>query len=147
DRTALVSIMSANNEIGTIQPVAEIGNICRRHGAIFHTDAAQAAGKFSFDVRAIGADLVSLSGHKIYAPIGTGALFVSDESPVRPLPLFYGGGQERGLRSGTLAAHLAIAMGTAATLALSEMETDAARCSALRELFLRKVRDRVPNVR
>jgi cysteine desulfurase len=147
DRTALVSIMSANNEIGTIQPVAEIGNICRRHGAIFHTDAAQAAGKISFDVRAIGADLVSLSGHKIYAPIGTGALFVSDESPVRPLPLFYGGGQERGLRSGTLAAHLAIAMGTAATLALSEMETDAARCSALRELFLRKVHDRVPNVR
>jgi cysteine desulfurase len=147
DGTALVSIMSANNEIGTIQPIVEIGNICRKHAAIFHTDAAQAAGKIPFDVRAIGADLVSLSGHKIYAPIGAGALFVSDESPVRPLPLFYGGGQERGLRSGTLAAHLAIAMGTAADLALSEMESDAKRCAALRELFLNRVRDRMPKVR
>ena len=95
--------MTANNEIGVLQPIAEIAMICRSHGIVFHSDAAQAAGKIALDVKASGVDLMSLSGHKIYAPIGVGALYVSEESPVVPEPLFWGGGQERGLRSGTIA--------------------------------------------
>jgi cysteine desulfurase len=147
ERTALVSVMAANNEIGSIQPLEKIGRICRDRGAIFHTDAAQAAGKIAFDVRSVGADLVSMSGHKIYAPIGIGALFVSADCPIRPLPLFYGGGQEGGLRSGTLPAHLVVAFGRAADLAKTELDRDADHASRLRSAFLDVVRSRLPDVR
>ena len=112
---------------------------------ILHTDAAQAAGKIPFDAAALGVDLVSLSGHKLYAPIGIGALFVSDDSPLRPEPLFRGGGQERGLRSGTVAAHLAIAMGAAAEIAKSELAVDAEHVASLRSLFLGIVTTRLPS--
>lgn len=145
DRTALVSIMAANNEIGVLQPISQIADICRSRDVIFHTDAAQAAGKIPFDTGAMGIDLVSLSGHKLYAPIGIGALFVSDDSPVRPEPLFKGGGQERGLRSGTVAAHLAVAMGTAAEIAKKELAIDAERAASLRHLFLEIVATRIPS--
>ncbi len=147
ERTALVSVMSANNEIGSVQPLERIGRMCRERGAVFHTDAAQAAGKIAFDVRCVGADLVSLSGHKIYAPIGIGALFVSAECPIRPLPLFHGGGQESRLRPGTLPAHLAVAMGEAAELARKELDRDRDQASMLRSAFLNAVRTRCPEIR
>ncbi len=89
--------MTANNEIGVLQPIEDIAALCRSRAIVFHTDAAQAAGKVGVDVGASGVDLMSLSGHKIYAPIGVGALYVSEESPVVPEPLFWGGGQEHGL--------------------------------------------------
>jgi cysteine desulfurase len=145
DRTALVSIMAANNEIGVLQPISQIADICRSHDVIFHTDAAQAAGKIPFDAGAMGIDLVSLSGHKLYAPIGIGALFVSEDSPVKPEPLFKGGGQERGLRSGTVAAHLAVAMGAAAEIAKKELAADAERAATVRHLFLDIVATRIPS--
>jgi cysteine desulfurase len=145
DGTALVSIMAANNEIGVLQPISQIADICRSRDVVFHTDAAQAAGKIPFDPAAMGIDLVSLSGHKLYAPIGIGALFVSEDSPVRPEPLFKGGGQERGLRSGTVAAHLAVAMGAAAEIAKKELSRDAASAASLRQLFLDIVATRIPS--
>lgn len=145
DRTALVSIMAANNEIGILQPISEIAEICRSRSVILHTDAAQAAGKIPIDAAAMGVDLVSLSGHKLYAPIGIGALFVSDDSPLRPEPLFRGGGQERGLRSGTVPAHLAIAMGAAAEIAKKELALDAERTASLRRLFREIVATRIPD--
>jgi cysteine desulfurase len=146
DRTALVSIMSANNEIGVLQPIWDIAAVCRSRNIVFHTDAAQAAGKIGFDVRVSGVDLVSLSGHKLYAPIGIGALFVSEDSPVKPEPLFRGGGQERGLRSGTVPGHLAVAMGVAAELAKAELAGEAVRASSMRDLFLDVLTARVPSL-
>jgi len=147
DETALVSIMAANNEIGVLQPIADIATLCRSRGVVFHTDAAQAAGKIRLDVKAIGMDLMSLSGHKLYAPIGIGALYVSEESPVFPEPLFCGGGQERGLRSGTLAPHLCAAFGAASAIAMRELEVDAQRATRLRERFLGLLRVSYPQVR
>lgn len=147
DRTALVSIMTGNNEIGCIQPVERVGRICRDRGVVFHTDAAQAAGKIPFEVRSICADLVSLSGHKFYAPIGIGALYVSADCPTRPQPLFHGGRQEYGLRSGTLPAHLAVAMGMAADLAMEEFDRDADHSLRLRDAFVEAVRRRRPDIR
>src|SRR6202022_1427600 len=98
DRTLLVSVMAAHNEIGVIQPLAEIGALCRTRGVLFHTDAAQAFGKISLDVEAMRIDLMSISGHKIYGPKGIGALYIRRRPRVRLQPLFDGGGQERGLR-------------------------------------------------
>src|SRR5690606_14504481 len=102
DQTMLVSIMGVNNEIGVIQPLKEIGSICRKHGVFFHSDIAQAFGKIPINVNELNIDLASISGHKIYAPKGIGALYVRRKPRVRLSPLFNGGGQERGLRSGTL---------------------------------------------
>ena len=102
DRTVLVSIMAVHNEIGVIQPLAEIGRICRENKIFFHTDAAQGAGKIPLDVNEMNIDLMSISGHKIYGPMGIGALFVRRKPRVRLRPLINGGGQERGMRSGTL---------------------------------------------
>jgi cysteine desulfurase len=147
DRTALVSVMAANNEIGVLQPIREIAEICRAQGVPFHTDAAQAAGKIALDVASLGVDLMSLSAHKFYAPIGVGALFIAEDSPFRPEGLFKGGGQERGIRSGTIAAHLAVAMGMAAAISKESLQADAEHASKLRQRFLEIVRSRIPFVR
>jgi cysteine desulfurase len=147
DETALVSIMAANNEIGVLQPIEEIAAICRSREVVFHTDAAQAAGKIALDVKALSIDLMSLSGHKLYAPIGVGALYVSEESPIKPEPLFLGGGQERGLRPGTVAPHLCVAIGEASAIARREFGVDARATAVLRQCFLEIIRTAVPDVR
>lgn len=120
--TALVSIMTVNNEIGVVQPVAEIGALCRSKKIFFHTDAAQAVGKIRMDVNKMNIDLMSISGHKIYGPKGIGACYVRRRPRVRLDPIISGGGQERGLRSGTLAPPLAIGMGEAARICMEEMD-------------------------
>lgn len=119
--TALVSIMTVNNEIGVIQPIAEIGKICRSNKVFFHTDAAQAVGKIPLDVNAMNIDLMSISSHKIYGPKGIGACYVRRRPRVRIDPIISGGGQERGLRSGTLAPPLAVGFGEACRIAKEEM--------------------------
>lgn len=120
--TALVSIMAVNNEIGVVQPIEEIGKLCRKKKVFFHTDGAQAAGKIPVDVNAMNVDLMSLTGHKIYGPMGIGACYVRRRPRVRLDPLISGGGQERGLRSGTLPPPLVVGFGEAARLAKEEME-------------------------
>lgn len=119
--TSIVSIMTVNNEIGVIQPMEEIGKICRKHKVFFHTDAAQAVGKIPVDVNKWNIDLMSISGHKIYGPKGIGACYVRRRPRVRIEPLISGGGQERGLRSGTLAPHLVVGFGEACRIALEEL--------------------------
>ncbi|KAK9468721.1 pyridoxal phosphate-dependent transferase [Lipomyces arxii] len=129
--TSLVSIMMVNNEIGVIQPIDEIGKICRKHKVFFHTDAAQAVGKIPIDVNKSNIDLMSISGHKIYGPKGIGACYVRRRPRVRLDPIITGGGQERGLRSGTLAAPLIAGFGEACRIAKAEMEYDSAHISHL----------------
>jgi len=146
DRTLLVSIMAAHNEIGVIQPLAEIGALCRSRGVLFHTDAAQAAGKIPLDVEAMRIDLMSISGHKIYGPKGIGALYVRRRPRVRLLPLIDGGAQERGLRSGTLPTPLCIGLGRAAELARLEMEEEAERVGQLRDRLHANLRRRIPDL-
>jgi cysteine desulfurase len=119
--TCLVSIMTVNNEIGVVQPVEEIGKLCRSKKVFFHTDAAQAVGKIPLDVNTMNIDLMSISGHKIYGPKGIGACYVRRRPRVRIDPMISGGGQERGLRSGTLAASLSIGFGEAARICKEEM--------------------------
>lgn len=132
DKTILVSIMTANNEVGTLQPVAEIGRICKERGVLFHTDAAQAAGKIPVDVEAMQADLVSLSAHKMYGPKGVGALYVRRRNPhVRLTPIIDGGGHERGMRSGTLPVPSIVGFGAACALCSTEMDRDAAHVRQL----------------
>lgn len=120
--TSIVSVMFVNNEIGVIQPIEEIGKLCRRHKVFFHTDAAQAYGKIPIDVNKLNIDLMSISGHKIYGPKGIGACYVRRRPRVRLDPIINGGGQERGLRSGTLAPALVAGFGEACRLMKSEME-------------------------
>ncbi|KKZ64500.1 cysteine desulfurase, mitochondrial [[Emmonsia] crescens] len=134
--TALVSIMTVNNEIGVIQPVKEIGALCRSKKVFFHTDAAQAVGKIPVDVNEWNVDLLSISGHKIYGPKGIGACYVRRRPRVRLDPIITGGGQERGLRSGTLAPHLVVGIGEACRIAKEEMEYDAKRIEALSKRLL-----------
>lgn len=124
--TALVSIMTVNNEIGVIQPMEEIGKLCRSNKTFFHTDAAQAVGKLPVDVNAWNVDLMSISAHKIYGPKGMGACFVRRRPRVRIDPIISGGGQERGLRSGTLAPPLVVGFGEACRIAKEEMEVSPA---------------------
>lgn len=131
DQTIMVSIMAVNNEIGVIQPLAAIGALCRSRGIFFHCDAAQAFGKIPMDVDALNIDLMSISGHKIYGPKGIGALYVRRRPRVRLKPLFYGGGQERGMRSGTLPTPLCVGLGEAARIAQQDMEKDAAHVGYL----------------
>ena len=137
--TLLVSVMAVNNEIGVIQPLAEIGKICREFGALFHTDAAQAFGKIPLDVEAMNIDLMSISGHKIYGPKGIGALYVRRRPRVRLEPIFSGGGQERGFRSGTLATPLVVGLGEAAVIAKAEMGKDAQRAREIFNKFMKEV--------
>ena len=146
DRTALVSVMAANNEIGVIQPLAEIGALCRRKGDFFHTDCAQAVGKMPLDVNAMNIDLMSISGHKIYGPKGIGALYVRRRPRVRLVPLINGGGQERGMRSGTLPTPLCIGIGEACAIAKAEMEAEAERLRSLRDRLLAGIQAKLPEV-
>jgi len=124
ERTAIVSVMAVNNEIGVIQPMMEVGQICREKGAFFHTDAAQAAGKIELDVNAMNIDLMSISGHKMYGPKGIGALYVRRKPRVRLQAMINGGNQERGMRSGTLSPALCVGFGAACTLCEAEMGKD-----------------------
>jgi cysteine desulfurase len=120
--TSIVSIMTVNNEIGVIQPIAEIGEICRKNKVFFHTDAAQAVGKIPLDVNAMNIDLMSISGHKLYGPKGIGAIYVRRRPRVRLEAVQSGGGQERGIRSGTVPTPLVVGLGAACKIAYEEME-------------------------
>jgi cysteine desulfurase len=131
--TQLVSLMHVNNETGVIQEVGAVGAMCRERGIVFHVDAAQSAGKVPIDVEALRVDLLSLTAHKVYGPKGVGALYVRRNPPVGLRPLMHGGGQEFGLRSGTLATHQIVGMGIAFELARAERESDAARIGRLRD--------------
>ncbi len=146
EETAVVSIMAVNNEIGVIQPLAEIAAICRDRGAYFHCDAAQAVGKIPLDVAALGIDLLSVSGHKFYGPKGIGALYVRRRPRVRLQPMIDGGGQERGLRSGTLPTPLCVGLGTAAAIAAEVMVEEAGRISALKTRLLEGIKGRLSGV-
>lgn len=147
DKTALVSVMAAHNEIGVIQPLAEIGALCRARGVLFHTDAAQAVGKLDMDVEAMSIDLMSISGHKFYGPKGIGALYIRRRPRARITPLIDGGGQERGMRSGTLPTPLCVGIGAAAALAQAEMAEEARRLLALRQRFLAGIKQVLPQTR
>lgn len=137
-QTILVSIMAANNEIGTIQPLAQIGKICKAAGVLFHSDAVQAIGKISFDVQAMGLDLVSMTAHKIYGPKGVGALYVRRKGPrVRLAPIVFGGGHERGMRSGTLNVPGIVGFGKACEVIQNKLVQEIE--------FLKKMRDRLWN--
>lgn len=148
DQTALVSIMAANNEVGALNPIAEIGALCRSRGVFFHVDATQAIGKIPLDVQACSIDLLSLSGHKIYGPKGIGALYVRRDEPApRLIPPFSGGGQERGLRPGTVAVPLAVGLGLAVELAVRERPEESRRVFELRERLHAGLVRRIPGVR
>lgn len=144
--TGLVSVMAVNNEIGVIQPMEEIGRICKEFGVPFHTDAAQALGKIPIDVDKWNVSLMSLSGHKIYAPKGIGALYMRRRPRIRVEPQMNGGGQERGIRSGTVPTPLVVGMGAACELAMKEMEYDHRRISALQERLLNGIRGKIDGV-
>ncbi len=146
DKTVVVSVMAVNNEIGVIQPLAEIGKICREKGAFFHTDAAQAAGKIPLDVEAMNIDLMSISGHKIYGPKGIGALYVRRKPRVRLVPLIVGGGQERGFRSGTLPTPLCVGLGEACEIAAKEMDAEAKRLTKLRDRMLKGLQSKLTDL-
>lgn len=146
EKTSVVSIMAVNNEIGVVQPLKEIGEICRAKGAFFHTDAAQAVGKIEIDVNEMNIDLLSISGHKIYGPKGIGALYVRRRPRVRLVAQINGGGQERGMRSGTLAPALCVGLGEACAIARKEMASEAERLRGLRDRFLTAIRARLPEV-
>jgi len=131
--TVLVSVMLVNNEIGVLQDITTIGQLCRENGTIFHVDAAQASGKVPMDMSELPVDLLSLSAHKMYGPKGIGALYVRRTPRVRLLAQMHGGGHERGMRSGTLPTHQIVGMGVAAELALNELELEPARIENLRQ--------------
>lgn len=131
--TQLVSLMHVNNEIGVIQDIAAVGRLCRTRGIAFHVDAAQSAGKVPLDVEAMNVDLLSLTAHKLYGPKGIGALYVRRKPPLGLRPLIYGGGQELGLRSGTLATHQIVGMGAAFEIAARDREAEVERIGALRD--------------
>uniref|UniRef100_A0A8B9FQV8 cysteine desulfurase n=1 Tax=Amazona collaria TaxID=241587 RepID=A0A8B9FQV8_9PSIT len=144
--TSLVSVMTVNNEIGVKQPVQDIGEICRERKVFFHTDAAQAIGKIPMDVNSMKIDLMSISGHKIYGPKGVGAIYVRRRPRVRLEPLQSGGGQERGLRSGTVPTPLAVGLGAACEVSQQEMEYDHKRISQLAERLVTKIMNEIPDV-
>lgn len=146
DKTSVVSVMGVNNEIGVIQPLAEIGKICRERGVFFHTDCAQAFGKIPLNVDDMNIDLMSISGHKIYAPKGIGALYVRRRPRVRLEALFSGGGQERGFRSGTLATPLVVGLGEAAAIAKAEMGKDLEKNRRYFDRFMKEIGDGIPDV-
>jgi len=145
--TVLVSVMAANNEVGAIQPLAEIGAVARAHRVLFHTDAAQAAGKIPLDVGALGVDLLSFTGHKMYGPKGVGALFIKKRSPRLQLTaLFDGGGHERGMRSGTLNVPGIVGFGRAAEVNAEELPDESVRLARLRDRLYEQLKAAVPGM-
>mgnify|MGYP001060418490 CR=1 FL=1 len=144
--TGLVSIMTVNNEIGVIQPIPELSKICQKHGIWMHTDAAQAFGKIPIDVSKTGVNLMSLSGHKIHGPKGIGALYIGNRPRVRLVPVIHGGGQERGMRSGTLAVPLCVGFGKAAEIAHHEMKFDTPYIEKLGKYLIERVQKEIPSV-
>jgi cysteine desulfurase len=146
DDTVLVSVMAANNEVGSIQPLAEIGAITRERGVPLHSDAAQAAGKIPLDVHALGVDLLSFTAHKMYGPKGVGALYVRRRARISLDPVLEGGGQERGMRSGTLNVPGIVGLGCAAEINGAELPAESARVSALRDRLYDGLRRNLPGV-
>jgi cysteine desulfurase len=147
DKTVLISVMAANNEIGVLQPVREIGLMARDRGVVFHCDAVQALGKVPFDVNEIAVDLVSITAHKMYGPKGVGALYVRKQNrKVELEPLIDGGGHERGLRAGTLNVPGIVGFGRAAQIAKTDLESESERLRELRDRLLEKLRARVPDL-
>merc|ERR1719452_294451 len=144
--TSLVSVMLVNNEIGVIQPMEEIGRMCRARKVFLHTDAAQAVGKIPVDVNKMNIDLMSISGHKVYGPKGVGALYVRRRPRVRVEPIQSGGGQERGLRSGTVPTPLVVGLGAACALAQEEMEYDHGHVTRLSNMLVDGITSQLPNV-
>jgi len=136
DDTLLVSVMTVQNEIGTVQPIAEIGELCHQHEVLLHTDAAQALGKMPLDVKAMNVDLMSITGHKVYGPMGCGALYLTKKPRVKIKPLFSGGGQEKSIRPGTLPAPLCVGFGKTCELAAIEVEGEAKRLRQMRDELL-----------
>jgi cysteine desulfurase len=145
ERTSVVSVMAAHNEIGVLQPIAEIARLCRARSILLHSDGAQMVGKLPFDVGQSGVDLLSVSGHKMYGPKGIGALYVRRRPRARIEPLFDGGGQERGMRSGTLPTPLIVGFGAAAALAEAEMAAEADRILLLRRRLWSGIRSLAPD--
>jgi cysteine desulfurase len=146
DETALVSTMAVNNEIGTIQPIAEIGQICQEHHVIFHTDAAQAIGKIPFNVMEANADMVSISAHKMYGPKGVGALYIRRSARIQIEPLIHGGTQEKGLRAGTLPTPLCVGFGEACRIAKKEMQDENKRLLNLRNTLLTTLKAKIGDI-
>ncbi|KAH7642329.1 nfs1 cysteine desulfurase [Dermatophagoides farinae] len=146
DKTSLVSIMTVNNEIGVKQPIKDIGRICRERGVFFHTDAAQAVGKIPINIKDIEVDLISISGHKIYGPKGIGALYVRRKPRVRIEPIQSGGGQERGIRSGTVPTQLVVGLGAACHISAKEMDNDRRWIEKLSEKLITGITSEVTHV-
>ena len=144
--TTLVSVMAVNNEIGVIQDIAAIGEMCRRHGVLYHCDATQAVGKMDLDTEKLKIDLMSLSGHKVYGPKGIGALYVRRKPRVRIEPQIHGGGHERGMRSGTLPTHQIVGMGEAYRLARLEQAEEIKRIAALRNRLKDGIEKNIPEI-
>lgn len=137
DQVAIVSVMTVNNEIGTIQPIEQIGELCRSRGIVFHTDAAQALSFLEIDVNKLNVDLMSLSAHKIYGPKGIGALYIRRDSRIKPMPIIHGGGQEFGLRSGTLPTPLCVGFGEACRIINMEGGSMIEPLAGMRDYFLK----------
>ncbi len=146
DQTILVTIMIANNETGVLQPIEEIGKLCRKHGVLFHSDAVQALGKLPLDVNRANLDLASLTAHKLYGPKGCGALYVRDGSSIRLAPMIDGGGHEQGLRSGTLNVPGIVGFGKACEIAVTDMPEESARTAALRDRLCKKLQSELDQV-
>ncbi len=146
EKTVIVSIMAVNNEIGVIQPIGEIGKLCRERKIFFHTDGAQAVGKIPINVDEMNIDLMSISGHKLYAPMGIGVLYVRRRPRVRLVAMINGGGQERGMRSGTLPTPLCVGLGEACAIAEREMAAETERLKMLRDRFYDGINSRLSEV-
>jgi cysteine desulfurase len=147
DKTILVTIMAANNEIGVLQPIAEIGKMCRERGVIFHTDAVQAIGKVPIDVNKMNIDVASITAHKLYGPKGAGALYVRRKNPrVQIVPLIDGGGHERGMRSGTLNVPGIAGLGKACAIAQEEMPQEAIKMAGMRDRLKDSIMSRLDEV-
>ncbi|MBF0491987.1 MAG: aminotransferase class V-fold PLP-dependent enzyme [Deltaproteobacteria bacterium] len=145
--TLLISLMGANNEIGSLHPLEDLGKIARQHGLAFHCDATQALGKIKIDVEKMGIDLLSLSGHKIYGPKGIGALYVRSKNPkINMSPVIFGGGHEGGLRSGTLNVPGIVGLGEACEIAQREMDSENIRLKSLRDMFWQQLQDKIEDV-
>ena len=145
-KTLMVTIMTANNETGVIQPIEKISKICKSKGVFFHTDAAQAVGKINIDVKKMNIDMLSISGHKFYGPKGIGALYIRRYPRIRLMPLIDGGGQEISLRSGTLPVPLCIGLGEAARIAKGQINKEAKKCRSLRNYLLKSLKKNIKNI-